>query len=100
MAFVQIEACAARTVTQGEILQIALASLIANRAIQRMIDQQKFQRAASSLEYLLSFGIDHHALADRSCTGRLWRLGHLLNLNEAHAAGSQWRHFWMIAIDR
>src|SRR5579885_122958 len=100
MALIEIKARAAGTVTQGEILQIALARLVADRTIQRVIDQQKLQRAAPGLENLLSPGVDHHALADRRSAGRLRRLGHLLDLDKTHAARAQRRHLGMIAINR
>ncbi len=39
MAFMQIETRPAGTVTQREVLQITLTSLITDRTIERMIDQ-------------------------------------------------------------
>ena len=67
-----------------EILQFALAALIANRAIEGMVDEQEFHRRFLRSNRFGRFCEDLHALGNGSRTGRhrLWRF---FDLNEAHA---------------
>ena len=76
------------------ILQIAFAALIADRAIERMIDEQKLHHAFARLFHHRRFGKHDGRLTIRAgaqiahCHGtggrRLWRAA--LHLDEAHAA--------------
>ena len=68
------------------VLQVALAALVADRAIQRMVDQQEFHHAAARLAHHRAVGVHHHAVGDRIGAGgdRLRR--RLLDLDQAHAA--------------
>ena len=72
-------------VGHGLILQITFAALIADRAIQRMIDKKEFHRPFSAFLHLLAVSMDDHAIACRHRTGsdQLWRLFHL---HQTHAA--------------
>jgi len=72
-------------VAHRDILQLALATLVANRAVQRMIDEQEFHRRLLRSDGLRGFRKNLHALADRCRTG--WhRLGRFLHFDQAHAA--------------
>ena len=86
------------------VLQRALAALVADRAVQRVVDQQKFQRAFLRFARQLRIGERHHALGHRRGAGRqrLRRglhflaqkpiapgrrfLGRAAHLHQAHAA--------------
>jgi len=75
-------------------LQIALAALVANRAIQRVVDQQKLHHALTGLLDHGRVRLDHRRLPfragaqvahlHRAGCGRLWRAAH--NLDQTHAA--------------
>jgi hypothetical protein len=67
-----------------EVLQFALATLVADRAIERVVDQQELHRRLLRGERVGRAREDLHALGDRGRTGRQ-RLRRLLDLDEAHA---------------
>jgi hypothetical protein len=46
------------------ILQSTLTALIADRAVQRVVDQQKFQRRFARLQRIRGLGVNHHTLSD------------------------------------
>ena len=76
------------------VLQIAFAALVADRTIERMVDQQKLEHALARLAHHRRIGLDHRRLAvgagaqvldrHRAGGGRLGRPA--LNLDQAHAA--------------
>src|ERR1700722_2589088 len=68
------------------VLQIALAALVADRAIERMVDQQEFHHAAAPVAHHGRVSVHHHAVGDRVGAGgdRLRR--RLLDFDQAHAA--------------
>src|ERR1051326_9203350 len=88
------------------LLQLAFTGLVADWAIQWMVDQQKLEHSFAHLLYGRSVCVDFHAGRNRSCTGNGWarcfrdfcsaigiddRLpvrtnGRSPKLNEAHAA--------------
>ena len=78
------------------ILQLAFAALIANRAIKRMIDQQKFHHALLRLDRHFRVGVHLHAFRSQGRAGRQ-RLGRLLDFNQAHAAIGRDGQFFVIA---
>ena len=90
-------------VAHRQILQLALAALIADRAIQRMVDQQKFHHVALRRQRSLRLGEHLHAFHHRRGAGRL-RLRHglaaHLRLDHAHAAIRRDRQFVVIAETR
>ena len=76
----------AATIGNGLILQIALAALIANRAIERVVDEQKFHHAFAGLFDHGRVGADFLPLACWQSAGCL-RLGRARrNLDQTHAA--------------
>ena len=65
-ALVFLEARVIDAISHRLVLQIALAALIANRAIQRVIDQQEFHHAFARLLHHRRFGEHHRRLAVRA----------------------------------
>ncbi|MNM74069.1 hypothetical protein D3C81_858190 [compost metagenome] len=84
------------TVAHGQVLQLALAALIADRAIQRVVDQQEFHHGLLRLDRLLRIGEDLHAGGHRRGAGRQ-RLRGLLDLDQAHAAVGRDGQFAVVA---
>ncbi len=72
-------------VTYRHVLQHALAALVADRAIQRMVHQQELHHALLRFHRLLGVRVHLHALGHRRGTGRQ-RLGRFFHLHQAHAA--------------
>ncbi|OIQ74571.1 hypothetical protein GALL_437740 [mine drainage metagenome] len=72
-------------VANGQILQLAFAALVADRAVERMVDEQKLHHAFLRLERPLGMGAHHHALCNRRGAGGQ-RLGSLFHIHQAHAA--------------
>ena len=73
-------------ILEGHVLQLALAAGIADGAVERMVAEQQLQRGFAGLGDLGRLGLDDHALGDRRSAGGL-ELGHLLDADDAHAAG-------------
>ena len=67
------------------VLQIAFAALVADRAIQRMVDQQEFHHAVAGFLDGLGIGLDDHPVADRHRAGRD-RLRRAFHFHKAHPA--------------
>jgi hypothetical protein len=84
------------TVAHGQILQLAFAALVADRAIERVIDQQEFHHGLLGLDGLVRFGLHDHAGRNGRGTGRNG-LGHLLDFDQAHTAVGRDREFLVIA---
>ncbi len=73
------------TVTDRQILQLALSALVTNRTIERMIDQQKLHHRLLRLDSLFTLGANDHAL--RYGRGARWHgLGHFFHIHQAHTA--------------
>ena len=79
------EPALAGAVREHHVLQFALAALVADRAIERMIGQQQLEHRFASLLDDGGIGADDHAFADREGTCGL-KLRHLLDFHQAHAA--------------
>src|SRR5690606_14841774 len=69
----------------GEVLQLALAALVADRAVERVVDQQELHRRPLRGKRLGRARVDLHALGHGRGAGRQ-RLRRLFDLDEAHAA--------------
>ena len=67
------------------VLQVAFSALIADRAVQGVVDQQELHDALARLMDRWRVGVDHHAVAGRHGAGGD-RLGRALHLDQAHAA--------------
>jgi hypothetical protein len=57
-------------VADGQILQLALPALVADGAIERVVDEQELHHRLLGLDGLVALGADHHALGDRRGAGR------------------------------
>ena len=55
-------AAAVETIGHRLVLQIAFAALVADRAIERMVDEQDLHHAMARLRAHRAFGVDHHAV--------------------------------------
>ena len=72
-------------VPYGQILQLTLATLVTNGAVQRMIDQQEFHDRLLGLDSLVALGAHDHALRHWRGTGR-HGLGRFFDVYQTHAA--------------
>ena len=86
----------AATITDCNILQLTLATLVADRAIQRVVDQQKLHHRLLRVDGLRTLGPNNHAGCNCGRAGR-HRLGHLLHIDQAHAATGGNAEFLVIA---
>ena len=84
-ALVLAVAAAVEAVGHRLVLQVALAALVADRAVERMVDQQELHHAVARLLDHRRVGLDDHAVGRRHRAGGD-RLGRLLHLDQAHAA--------------
>src|ERR1700733_2058326 len=91
--FVLAVAAAVHAIGHGLVLQIAFTALVADRAVERMIDQQKLHHAFTRLAHHRRAGREHFGRAilvrrqilDAHSAGRL-RLRYADDLDEAHPA--------------
>ena len=75
----------ALTITDRQILQLAFAALITDRAIQRMVNQQKLHHTLLGSDGHFGVRKHFHAIGDRCCTSRQ-RLRCFFYLNQTHPA--------------
>ena len=92
-----MEPASVRTVPHALILKITLATLVANRAIKRMVGQQKLHDTFSRLVRERAVRLDHHSRlhGPRTRCHRLWRS---LNLDQAHPAVASNHELFMVAV--
>ena len=83
-------------VSERHVLQFALATGVADRAIQRMIPEQQLDHPLAGLADLIAGGGHDHAFADDRGAGGL-QLGDFFNLDQAHAACALQGKVWVIA---
>ena len=69
----------------GDVLQRALAALVADRAVERVVDEQELDHRALRLVHALRLRVDDHAVLDRR-RARGLQLRDALDLDQAHAA--------------
>src|SRR3546814_19427130 len=82
------------------VLQIALAALIADRAVERMVDEQKLHHPFARLLYHRAVGLDDLPLGGRQRARRLRLRRAGRDLDEAHAAIAGDRQAFMVEIGR
>src|SRR5690606_7204247 len=81
------------------VLELALARLVADRAVERVIDQVELEDALARLPRLRTLGQDRLAVRDlRDARGR--ELRRTLDLDQAHAAHGRSRERRMVAVVR
>ena len=83
-------------VAHGEVLQLAFAALVADGAVQRVVDEQELHHRLLRLHRLVAFAAYHHAVGRRRGAGR-HGLGHLLDVDQAHAAVGRDAQFLVVA---
>ena len=64
-----LEAREAAAVADGEFLQAALASLVADRAVERVIDEEELHHAVAAFLDEIAAGADAHVFGHRVCAG-------------------------------
>ncbi len=95
------ESALARAVGQRLVLQRALAALVADGAVQRVVGQQELEHAVLGLLDPLVGGVDDHAVGDRDEAGRgQGRAARALDVDQAHAAHADGLHAWVVAEAR
>src|SRR5690606_32384590 len=72
-------------VTDRQVLQLALTALVADRAVERVIDEQELHDGVLCRDSLLGACVHDHAVGDGRGTGRQG-LGRLFYVDQAHAA--------------
>src|SRR5690606_27639570 len=81
------------------VLELALARLVADRAVQRVVDQVELEDALTRLARLRALGLDDLPVSDRRHACRL-QLGHPLDLDQAHPAHGRCRETRVVAVVR
>ena len=89
-ALVEVEARVARAVAVRQVLQRALAALVADGAVERVVEQDELEHRLLALGGRLRARVHLHAVARGHRAGGL-QLRHALDLDEAHAAGADGR---------
>ena len=83
------------------VLQGALATLVADRAVERVVDEQELEDAVLRLLHGGRLGVDDHPLRHVEHAGHLQRrAARPLDLDEAHAAHAHRRHPRVVAEAR
>ena len=86
----------AAAVTHGQVLQLALTALVADGAIERVVDQQKLHDRLLRGNGAVALGAHNHALCHgRGAGGH--GLGGLFDLHQAHAAVGRDGEFLVVA---
>ena len=77
-----------RTILEGVVLQGTFATLVADRAIERVIEQRELQNTLLRFFHLVGSGFDHHIRHDiHRAGGHQFR--HLLDLDQTHPATAE-----------
>ena len=84
------EARAAAAPAEGDVLQRALAALVADRAVERVVDEEELDDGLLRLLHAVGLRVDDHPVLDRRGAAGL-QLRDALDLDEAHAAGADGR---------
>ncbi len=98
-ALALVEARDVAAIAHRQVLQLALAALVADGAIQRMIDQQEFHHRFLGGDGLGRSRVHDHAFGHRRGAGR-HGLGRLFHLDQAHAAVGRNRQLLVVAKAR
>ena len=73
------------TIAYCQILQLALTALVANRAVQRVVNQQKLHHRLLRLDGFVALGVHHHAIGHGRGAGR-HGFGGFFNVHQTHSA--------------
>ena len=94
-----VKSSSIRTISHTLILQVTLATLIANRTIKRMVRQQKLHHAFSCLVCERRVCLNDHAWLHRPRT-RCHGFGSAFDFNEAHTAVASDHELFVVAVTR
>ena len=83
-------------VAHGQILQLALTALVADRTVKRVVDEQELHHRLLRLECLVALGANDHALGHRR-GARRHGLGRLFDVDQTHSAVRRNRKLLVIA---
>ena len=83
-------------IAHGQILQLAFAALVANRAVERVVDEQKLHHPGLRLFGLGRMSVHHHTVGYRRGAGRQ-RFGGFFHFHQTHAAVGGDRQFFVVA---
>ena len=97
LALQLVETSSVCTVSHALILQVTLATLVANRAVERVVCQEEFHHALSCLVYLWAVCLNHHAGLHRP-RARSHGLGRALNFDQTHSAVSGNHKLLVVAV--
>jgi hypothetical protein len=78
-------AAGAAAIADGQVLQLALAALVADGAVQRVVDEQELHHRLLCLHRLVALGTHDHAVGGRRGAGG-HRFGRLFDVHQTHAA--------------
>jgi hypothetical protein len=92
------EAGLARSVSEGLILERALATLVTDRAVEGVVREQELEHAVLGFLHLLGIGAHAHAVVDvQVARGLQRRATRSFDFDEAHAAHSHRLHARVVA---
>jgi hypothetical protein len=94
-----VESSAVAAISHRLVLEIALASLVANGAVKRMVGEEEFHDTFSCLVDKRRVGLDHHSRLYRPRAGR-HRLGSPLHLDQTHTTTSGNHQLLVVAVSR
>lgn len=94
-----VESTAVGSVPHRLVLEIALASLVANGAVERVVGKQELHNTLARLVDERRVGLDHHAWLHRP-RARCDRLGSPLHLDQTHAAVTGNHQLLVVAVSR
>lgn len=106
MALLLDESAGGGAVEKGVVLEWALAAPVADWAVERVVDEKKFEDAFAVFVERVRFSVDDQTFADgQGASGR--GLGHHADrpvrgvlhagFDEAHAAHTDWLEAWVVA---
>src|SRR6185312_6535128 len=78
---------AAKAPAKGDVLQRALAALVTDGTVERVVDEQELDDGVLGVADAIGLGVDDHPVLDRRRARRL-ELRDPLDLDEAHPAGA------------
>ena len=88
-----------RAVGHHHVLQLALAALVADRAVERMVGEQHVEHEGAGIDHPRRVRVHDHAVGDRHRAGGV-ELALSLDLDQAHAARGQHRQPLLVAEGR
>src|SRR3989344_946758 len=83
-------------IAHGQVLQLAFTALVADGAIQRVVDQQELHDRLLGFDGLVALGAHDHALRHRR-SARWHGLGSLFHIHQAHTAVGSDRKLLVVA---